>query len=206
MPALVGQPAADAFDALNILGPDTARSVARQYLDHLARLAPAAERVVDKNPENIQFLGLIALLWPGSKVIHCRRNLRDVAVSLWRTCLPAVPWSNDWNHIARVFADHQLLVEHWRNTRPLEWLEIDYEELVGDPEGQSRRLIEFLGLDWDPACKSFYLNRRVVRTPSLVQVRQPVYADSVGIWRKYEPNLGDLFGAFKRHNVAAAGR
>ena len=84
---------------------------------------------------------------------------------------------------------------------PIEWLDLDYEELVADLEGQSRRIIEFLELDWDPACLKFHTNRRVVRTPSLVQVRQPIYADSVEIWRKYEPYLAPLFQAFDRHGV-----
>jgi tetratricopeptide (TPR) repeat protein len=202
LPAIVGQPAAEPFDALNALRAATARAAAKQYLDRIDALAPAAaERVVDKNPENIQFLGLISSLWPESRVIVCRRDLRDVAVSCWRTSLPAVPWSSDWDHIAGRFADYQRLVAHWQETRPLEWLDLDYEALVADLEGQSRRLIEFLGLDWDPACLSFHKNRRVVRTPSLVQVREPVYADSVGIWRKYERYLGPLFQAFERHGV-----
>jgi Sulfotransferase family len=202
LPATVGQPGSGPFDVLNALDKATARAASQQYLDWIEALAPAtAERVVDKNPENIQFLGLMASLWPGCRVIVCRRELRDIAVSCWRTSLPAVPWSSDWDHIARFFADFQRLVAHWEDTRPLEWLDLDYESLVADLEGQSRRLIEFLGLDWDPACLSFHKNRRVVRTPSLVQVRQPVYSDSVGIWRKYEPYLGPLFQAFERHGV-----
>jgi tetratricopeptide (TPR) repeat protein len=203
IPELVGQPSLDELAALSALDPDSALVAARRYLDRLEKLAPAsATRVVDKNPENDQFLGLIAILWPAARVIHCRRDPRDVAVSCWRTNLPTTPWSSDWNHVAQLFADNQRLMEHWRQVRPLQWLDLDYEELVADLEGQSRRLIEFLGLEWDPACLSFHLNRRVVRTPSLVQVRQPLYADSVGIWRKYEPYLGRLFEAFKRHCVA----
>ncbi len=205
LPGIVGLPSAGPVEALNALRPDTARVAAQQYLDRIDAIVPAtAERVVDKNNENIQFLGLIAALWPESRVILCRRDLRDVAVSCWRTSLPAAPWSSDWNHIARLFADYQRLVAHWRDTRPLEWLDLDYEALVGDLEGQSRRVIDFLGLDWDPACLSFYENPRVVRTPSVVQVRQPVYSDSVGIWRKYEPYLDSLFRAFERHGVSVS--
>ena len=174
IPELVGQPSLDGFAALTALDRDSAQVAARRYLDRLDNLAPRARvRVVDKNPENDQYLGLIAILWPTARVILCRRDPRDVAVSCWRTNLPTTPWSSDWNHVAQLFADNQRLMEHWRQVRPLEWLDLDYEELVGDLEGQSRRLIEFLGLEWDPACLSFHQNRRVVRTPSLVQVRQP---------------------------------
>jgi tetratricopeptide (TPR) repeat protein len=202
IPELVGQPSLDAFAAVRALEPASAQVAAKMYLDRLEKLAPQSSvRVVDKNPENDQFLGLIAILWPAARVILCRRDPRDVAVSCWRTNLPTTPWSSDWNHLAQVFADEQRLIEHWRNSQPVEWLGLDYESLVGDPEGQSRRLIDFLGLPWNPACLSFHENRRVVRTPSLVQVRQPVYADSVGIWRKYEPYLAPLFQAFERHGV-----
>ena len=203
IPELVGQPSLDAFAALAALEPESAQAAAKLFLDRLEALAPeSAVRVVDKNPENDQFLGLIAILWPKAKVIVCHRDPRDVAVSCWRTSLPTTPWSSDWNLLAQVFADNQRLSAHWQSSRPLEWLDLNYEELVGDLEGQSRRLIAFLGLEWDPACLAFHENRRVVRTPSLVQVRQPVYADSVGIWRKYEPYLGALFEAFERHGVA----
>jgi tetratricopeptide (TPR) repeat protein len=202
IPELVGQASLDEPAALAVLDPDRAQVAARRYLDRLENLGPkSAVRVVDKNPENDQFLGLIAILWPAARVIHCRRDPRDVAVSCWRTNLPTTPWSSDWNHVAQLFADNQRLMEHWRQVRPIEWLDLDYEELVAGLEGQSRRLIAFLGLEWDPACLSFHLNRRVVRTPSLVQVRQPLYADSVGIWRKYEPYLGALFEAFEREGV-----
>jgi tetratricopeptide (TPR) repeat protein len=202
LPAAIEQPSLDAWAALSRLDVADSRAAAAQYLDRLSTLAPpAAQRVVDKNPENIQFLGLISLFWPKSRVILCRRDLRDVAVSCWRTSLPHVPWNNDPDHIARLFADYQRLLAHWRLAPPIDWLELDYESLVADPEPQSRRLIEFLGLEWDPACLNFHLNRRVVRTPSLVQVRQPVHTQSSGIWRMYEPYLGPLFEAFERHGV-----
>jgi tetratricopeptide (TPR) repeat protein len=202
LPEIVGQPSLDELAGVAALDPGSAKTAARRYLDRLESLAPeSVVRVVDKNPENDQNLGLIAILWPASRVIRCRRDPRDVAVSCWRTNLPTTPWSSNWNHVAQLFADNQRLMEHWRRVRPVEWLDLDYEALVADLEGQSRRLIEFVGLEWDPACLSFHKNRRVVRTPSLVQVRQPLYADSVGIWRKYEPYLGALFEAFERHSV-----
>ncbi len=157
--------------------------------------------MVDKNPENIQFLGLIALLWPGCRVVLCRRDPRDVAVSCWRTSLPQVPWNSNPDSLARLFVDYQRLLAHWTEARPLEWLDLEYELLVADPESQSRRLIEFLGLDWDRACLDFHKSRRLVRSPSLVQVRQPVYSQSVGIWRKYEPHLGPLFDALERNGI-----
>jgi Sulfotransferase family len=105
-------------------------------------------------------------------------------------------WSRQWEHIARRFAVYQQIVAHWRRTKPIEWLEVPYEGLVGDVEVHARRLIEFVGVAWDPACVQFHTTRRVVRTPSLTVVRQPIYSKSVGRWRNYETSLQPLFRAF----------
>jgi len=104
-------------------------------------------------------------------------------------------------HIARRFADYQRIVAHWRETPALEWLDVRYEGLVGDLEGHARRLSDFVGLEWDPACLEFHSTKRVVRTPSLLQVRQPIHSQAIGRWKKYEPSLQPLFRAFERHGV-----
>ena len=157
-------------------------------------------RVVDKMPDNIRFLGLIAVLWPGAQVIICRRDVRDIAVSCWQTGY-AFLWGKSWDHIAQRFAVYKRIVDHWRQTKPLDWHEVSYEDLVGDLEANARRLVGFVGLDWDPSCLDFHSTRRVVRTPSLVQVRQRIHAGSVGRWRNYEASLQPLFRAFERHGV-----
>jgi hypothetical protein len=118
-----------------------ARVAARRYVDRLDLLAPrSAVRVVDKLPDNILYLGLIAMLWPNARVIICSRDLRDVAVSCRQTDFNVIRWANDWEHLARRFADHRRIVAHWRETRPLPLLELRYEDMVDDLEGQARRL------------------------------------------------------------------
>jgi tetratricopeptide (TPR) repeat protein len=202
IPQLVGQPVNDPFAALKFLGPESATAAARIYLERLDALAtPEVARVVDKMPDNVRLLGLIALLWPGARVIVCGRDPRDIAVSCWQTGFKTNPWSNSWEHIAQRVADYQRIVDHWRQTRPLEWLDVRYEELVADLEGHARLLIDFVGLEWEPACLNFHLTRRIVQTPSLVQVRQPIHSHSVGRWKNYEPSLQPLFSAFERHGV-----
>jgi tetratricopeptide (TPR) repeat protein len=201
LPDLTGLIAGDSFDALKCLGPDSAKAAARIYRERLDALAPpTATRVIDKMPDNIRFLGLIALLWPGARVIVCSRDLRDIAVSCWLNGF-AMIWSKTWDHIARRFADYQRIVEHWRQTQAVPWLDVRYEDLVDDLEGHARRLLDYLGMEWDPACLEFHLTRRVIRTPSLVQVRQPIHSHSVGRWRNYEPSLQPLFRAFEHHGV-----
>ena len=139
LPKIVGPPARDSFDALNRLGPDSAMAAARVFLERLNVLAPhGATRVVDKSPDNIRFLGLIALplCRTGSRVIVCDRDLRDIAVSCRLTGY-AILWSHQWEHIARRFAIYQQLMGHWRRTKPIEWLDVSYESLVVDLEGHA---------------------------------------------------------------------
>jgi tetratricopeptide (TPR) repeat protein len=201
LPEIVGAKSRDSFDALWSLDPVSATVAARRLLERLEALAPqTATRVVDKSPDNIRFLGLIALLWPGARVILCTRDLRDIAVSCWLTGF-AILWSSNWEHIARRFAVCQRIIEHWRQITAIDWLEVSYEDLVGNLEGNARRLIDFVGLEWNPACLQFHATPRVVRTPSLVQVRQPIHSRSVGRWRNYETSLQPLFRALKRHGV-----
>ncbi len=207
LPSLVGWPAVHPFEALGRLTPELSRVAAREYLAQLdVIMDPATGRVVDKQPDNINHLGLIAVLWPGARVIHCRRDLRDVAVSCWQSGLAATTWNNDWERMARRFKDYVNLVEFWRETRPIEWLEVAYDDIVGDLEGQARRMVDDLGLEWDRACLAFHERPGVVRTPSLLQVRRPLHPRSVGRWRNYEPFLQPMFRAFERHGLLGDAR
>ncbi len=144
-------------------------------------------------PDNYLYLGLLAALFPRATFIHCRRDLRDVALSCWMTGFRNVPWTNDLDHIALRFQEYHHLMEHWRGVLPVPLLEVDYEEMVSDLEGVARRLVDWCGLEWDPACLAFHQGRRRVRTASLLQVRQPVYRHAVGRWKNYASALGDWF-------------
>jgi hypothetical protein len=93
------------------------------------------------------------------------------------------------------------LLEHWRQTIPVRCLDVAYEDVVADVESQARRLIDFVGLEWDPACLQFHATRRIVRTASLVQVREPVHTSSVGRWKKYERALAPLFQELERQGT-----
>ncbi len=192
IPELVGEPETDHFQALLKLTPETARIAAKNYLSRLDQVAPKADRVVDKMPDNFRLLGLIAFLWPQAKVVVCHRDLRDIALSCWQTGFERNPWTNNWEHIAGRFSDYRRMMTYWRKTRPIHYLDLSYESLVADIEPQSRRLLDFVGLDWDPACLDFHQTKRVVRTASLVQVREQVHTRSVGRWKRYEHAIEPL--------------
>jgi len=173
--------------------PDFARRLAESYVTHLESLGRGASRVVDKMPDNIFNVGLIAVLFPAARIIFCRRDLRDTCLSCYfRQFDLSHAWSNDLVDCGLRALELERLADHWRKVVPLRMLTIDYEALVADLEGESRRLVEFLGLDWEPACLDFYKTDRPILTGSAWEVRQPLFNRSVGRWRNYQRHLGPL--------------
>ncbi len=195
--ALGGQ-GADFIERLRQLDRETAGRLASLHMERLLALNRTALRIVDKMPENYMYLGLLASLFPQARLIHCRRDLRDVAVSCWMTHFHEVHWANDQQHIASRFHEYQRLMEHWRKVLPVPLLEVDYEETVADLEGVARKLVAWCGLAWEPKCLEFHRTKRPVKTASAVQVRQPVFRTSVGRWKHYEHILDSLFARLER--------
>jgi tetratricopeptide (TPR) repeat protein len=186
------------------LDPDLARRLADDYVARLARCGRGAARVVDKMLDNIFNVGLIAVLFPQSRIIFCRRDPRDTCLSCYFHRLdPLFTWSYDLVDCALRALEIERLANHWRSVLPLRMLTIGYEALVADLEGESRRLIEFLGLEWEPACLDFYKTDRPILTGSAWQVRQPLFNRSVGRWRKYERHLGPLLDVLAEARLAA---
>jgi tetratricopeptide (TPR) repeat protein len=183
---------ASVLECLGRLDRKTARLLAERHLHRLREQDAQATRVADKMPDNYLYLGFLAALFPKAKFIHCRRDLRDVAVSCWMTNFRQIRWACDQGHIASRFRAYQRLMEHWRRVLPVPLLEVDYEETVADLEGVARRLVAWCGLEWEPACLTYYEGRRPVRTASVMQVRQPIYAHAVARWKHYERALAPL--------------
>ena len=187
------QAQAGIFDRPGELDAAGVQGLAGRYLDRLNEIDAAAPRIADKMPDNYQLLGFLATLFPRAKFVHCRRDLRDVALSCWITNFRHIRWASDPEHIAARFRDYQRVMEHWRQVLPVPMLEIDYEETVADLEGVARRLVSWCGLEWEPGCLAFYKGKQPIRTASVAQVRQPIYSRSVGRWKNYERSMGPLF-------------
>jgi hypothetical protein len=192
LPAALGA-TSDPIDCLARLTPDAARECAQGYLERAERLSRgAARRIVDKRLENWLYLGWLATIFPKARFIHCRRDLRDIALSCWMNNFSGIDWANDLGQIADRIKQYQRTMSHWRTVLPLPMLELDYEHLVENQETESRRLIDWLGLEWEPACLEFHRTRRAVRTASDIQVRRPIYSRSIGRWRHYVDTLRPL--------------
>jgi tetratricopeptide (TPR) repeat protein len=170
-----------------------ARRLADRHVESLQALGNGAVRIIDKMPDNIFFLWLIAVLFPSARIILCRRDLRDVCLSCYfHHFTEGHLYAYDLADCGARALEIDRLAAHWSRVLPLEILAIDYENLVSDPEAESRRLSEFLGLEWEPACLDFHLTERPVLTASAWQVRQPLYGRSIGRWRHYERYLAPL--------------
>jgi tetratricopeptide (TPR) repeat protein len=181
------------FAALAALDAEQWRQLGQKHLDALNALGGGAPRIVDKLPDNYLYLGLLALLFPRATFLHCRRDLRDIAVSCWMTDFRSIRWANDFEDIAGRFRQYRRVMAHWQQVLPVKMLDVGYESVVEEPEEWARRMVAWCGLEWEPACLRFHESRRPVRTASVTQVRQPIYKRSVARWRNYEPDLSPLF-------------
>jgi Flp pilus assembly protein TadD len=175
------------------------RQFGEQYLAGVMALAPAADRITDKMPENFRYLGLIHLALPNARIIHVRRDPVDTCLSCFSTLFEAGHhYTNDLAELGVFYRAYATLMEHWRRVLPAGvMVETRYEDVVADLEGEARRLLAFCGLPWDAACLSFHQTRRPVRTASMIQVRQPIYRASVGRSRPYRVLLRPLLDALE---------
>lgn len=187
--------------ALSSLDAADFQRLGTAYLDQIRKLSPEALRIVDKTPENFRFIGLIHLALPKARIIHTQRDPIDTCLSCFsQLFLPgALPFTYDLAELGRYYRAYEGLMAHWRRVLPTgTMLEVQYEAVVADLEGQARRILDFCGLAWDPACLEFYKTERPVRTASAIQVRQPIYSSSIGRWRPYAHHLTPLFAALGR--------
>jgi len=178
------------------LDKENFRRAAARYSRYLDGLAPEAARITNKLPGNMVFVGLVSLLYPQAKIIHCTRDPLDTCFSCYsKLFTTGHPFSYEQGELGRFYKMYERLMQHWRGALPGRMLELRYEELVEDLEGQVRRLVTHLELPWDEACLRFHESSRAVRTASLAQVRRPIYKDSVGRWKHYEKELAPLKAA-----------
>ena len=176
--------------------PYLREKAALYYINRLNTLDRSHRYVVDKLPHNFERLGLIALIFPGAKIIHIQRDPRDTALSNFQQNFKAkhggLGYAFDLEKIADQINDYHRMMEHWRAVLPLPMFELTYEELVADQEGMTRQLLDFVGVGWSDSVRDFHKTERAVRTASVSQVRQPIYQTSRQKWRRYESHLAPL--------------
>lgn len=184
-------------DIPKALTPELARQLGDAYVAETAKLAPGARHVVDKMPANFMMVGLIPLILPHARIIHVKRDPVDNCLSCYsKYFAKEQQFTYDQAELGRFYRAYEAMMADWRaNTPGLNTIDVQYEDVVDDLEGQARRMIAFLGLEWDDACLSFDKTRRPVRTASVNQVREPIFRTSVGRWKPFAGQLKPLLAA-----------
>ena len=174
-------------------------NLAHIYLEKTRSLAAGASHVTDKMPGNFFFAGLIHLMFPGAPIIHTLRDPVDTCLSCFSKLFTEEQFHTyDLGELGRYYRRYRDLMAHWRNVLPpARILDVTYEDVVADLEGQVRRILDYCGLSWDARCLEFHQNRRPVRTASVAQIRQPLYSGAVGRARAYGELLAPLLAALE---------
>jgi tetratricopeptide (TPR) repeat protein len=177
-----------------ILDEPARSKVAEEYLRILEGYSESASRVIDKAPVNSDFLGLIYSVFPNAHVIYMQRDPIDTCLSCYfQQFLTGMSFAFDLSDLVHYYREHQRIMAHWRAVLPPGFiLDVPYAELVADQETWSRKMLDFIGLEWDPRVLEFHTNERQVTTASAWQVRQKVYKSSVARWHNYEKFIGSL--------------
>ncbi|MCP3905472.1 MAG: tetratricopeptide repeat protein [Planctomycetes bacterium] len=168
--------------------------LADQLIGRYQPYDPGALRIVDKHLENYVFLGLLAMMVPRARVIHCKRDPMSICFSMYTMPLSPLshPYSTDLRNLGHFYREYERMMDHWRTVIDMPFLEVQYEELVADQETWSRRLIDFCGLEWDDACLRFHETGRDVATASYDQVRKPMYETALKRYEAFDAHLGPL--------------
>jgi len=183
--------------SMSSLKQDDLAQMGQAYLARIASLAGQKSRLINKMPANFFYAGLIPLILPGARIIHCRRDPVDTCLSCYTKLFAGEQsFTYEQTELGEFYTYYSKLMEHWAQVLPADrYIEVDYEAVVDDLDGEARRLVNFLGLPWEDACLRFHDNRRVVRTASVNQVRQPIYKTSKGRWQAHADQLGPLLAA-----------
>jgi tetratricopeptide (TPR) repeat protein len=182
-----------AIAAMKALTPARAADLAEKYLAESRRNRDGALRIVNKNLHNFELLWLIGKLFPKARVLNAMRDPMDNCVSCYLQPLNSFhSYTRDLTSMGQYYTEYRQLMTHWKSVVPNPIMEVPYEDMVVDTEGMARKVIEFIGLEWDDACLDFQTSEKRVKTLSVAQVRQPIYATSVQRWKRYEAHLEPL--------------
>jgi hypothetical protein len=181
-------------------------ALGRDYLRRAAGYPQQRPRFIDKTPWNFLYLGLIALALPQARIIHVRRNPMDSCFALYKTLFRSgSPYSYDLDDLARYYLAYHRLMQHWRRVMPGRFLEMEYEQLVRSQATATRELLEGCGLNFERQCLEFHLNTAPAATASAAQVREPLHARSVGMWKHYAAQLAPLAEALAAGGLRVSG-
>ncbi len=167
------------------------KKMGEEYILLMNRISKNSKRTTDKLPANFLNIGLIKLILPKSKIIHCYRNPKDNIFSIFKNHFPGgkITFASDLSETVDYYNLYFDLMKFWNALLPDFVLNIKYENLINNTEHEVRRLLDFCDLDWEKSCLKFYDTKRPVKSASDTQVRNKIYTSSINLWKKYEKFL-----------------
>lgn len=197
------QPGMESPDILENLTPEEVAGMVQRYLADYPEASSSAARVVDKTPGNAMWLGVLTAMFPNASFISCSRDPMDTLWSCYTQNFSTVVYACDFEDLATYHAIHRQTMDLWREVLSVKIHEVCYEDLVLDPATHIPRIIEAVGLPWDERCLDFHSYNRSVQTTSLWQVRKPMFASSIGKWKRFEPKIEPLKTALDAASAVA---
>jgi len=175
------------------LSPGDWQEIGADYIESTKKYRSGAPYFIDKNPNNFTYIGLIRLALPNAKIINARRHPLDSCLGSYKQLFArGQPFTYDLYEIGEYYLEYRRIMDHWHEAAPARVLDVQYEEVVADLDGQVRRILEFCDLPFEDECLRFHETRRAVKTASSEQVRQPIYSAALHRWRNYEEHLEPL--------------
>jgi len=197
--------ATDKLDLVNRSASINFAALGQYYARSTEGLSPQSARLVDKTPLNFLYIGLIHLAMPDAKIIHLRRHPVDSCYAMYKTLFRmGYPFTYSLQDVGRYYIAYHQLMAHWRELIPGAFLDVDYEKLVLNQEPETRRILEYLDLDWEDGCLDFHEHKGAAATASAAQVRQPIYSSSVERWKCYQQQLAPFIARLKEHGIDVA--
>ncbi|GMG87817.1 tetratricopeptide repeat-containing sulfotransferase family protein [Biformimicrobium ophioploci] len=179
------------------------KKLGEAYIESTRPVSGQTAHFIDKLPFNYLYIGLIRAALPNAKIINLVRNPMDTCFSVYKQLFrDAYPFSYNLDELAEYYISYRRLMKHWRQVFPAAIYELHYEKLTENPSGETERLLDYMGLEWEEQCLEFYKNEEASTTASASQVRKPVYSSSVGKWKHYETQLAPLAERLQAAGIA----
>ena len=179
------------FESHSINNDEKIKSIVNNYFSKISYIKTSKNIILDKNPLNFQWLGFIRILFPNAKIIHCTRNLKDTALSIYKNSfeINSIVWSNWQEDLVQYISIYLNLMKFWEKKIPNFIYNLNYEKLINNPEEQVKKLINFCELNWEEDCLNYNKKVTAIKTVSIVQARKPIYKTSLNSYKKYSEYL-----------------
>ena len=178
---------------LKNISQDEVNKYSIEYLQNIQNISNNSDRCTDKLPHNFFHIGLIALLFPNAKIIHCRRHPFDTCLSIYfKKFNDNHRYARNLTEIALFYKNYQLLMQHWSKNSQIKIYDAVYEDLITDPEKNIRALVQYVDIEWDDACLKHHESKRLIMTPSHNQASKPLYTSSINRWKNYSNHIQPL--------------